>query len=81
VSTPPVVCFDDEASAQSLTEQDINDRLVGEAVISDAALAICQAMGCPGFGARAPYLPAGQVVVAGAAQLARAAGQIRGARC
>jgi hypothetical protein len=81
VSTPPVVRFENEASAQSLTEQDINDRLAGGAVISNAALAIRQATACPGFGTRAPYSRTGQVAEAGAAQLAQGAGQSRGARC
>jgi hypothetical protein len=81
VSTPPVVRFDTEASAQSLAEQDINDGLAGGAVTGNAALAMRQAAACAGFGARAPYLQAGQVAGAGAAQLAQAAGQSRGGRC
>ena len=81
VSTPPVIRLENEASAQSLTEQDINDRLAGGAVSSDAALAIRQATACPGFGTRPPYLPTEQVAEAGAAQRAQVAGQSRGARC
>jgi hypothetical protein len=81
VSTAPVSRLEKEASAQSLTDQDINDRLAGGAVSSDAALAIRQATACPGFGARPAYLPAGQVAGAGAAQRAQVAGQSRGARC
>ena len=81
MSTPSVVRFENEASAQSLTEQDINDRLAGGAVISNATLAVRQATACPGFGTRAPYLQTEQVAEAGAAQLAQAAGQSRGARC
>ena len=59
----------------------MNDRLAGGAVISNATLAVRQATACPGFGTRAAYLRTGQVAEAGAAQLARAAGQSRGARC
>jgi hypothetical protein len=81
VSTPPVVRSAHEAPAQSLTEQDINDRLAGGAVISNVAPVIRQARACPGFGTRAPYLQAGQVAGAGAAQFAQAAGQSRGTRC
>ena len=81
VSTPPVVRFQNGASARSLTGQDINDRLARGAVISNAALAIRQATACPGFGTRAPYLQTGQAAEAGAARLARPAGQSRGARC
>ena len=81
MSTPPVIRLENEASAQSLTEQDINDRLAGGAVSSDAALAIRQATACPGFGTRPAYLPTEQVAEAGAAQRAQVAGQSRGARC
>ena len=80
VSTSPGVRSGHEASAQSLTEQDINDGLAG-GVISDAALAIRQARACPGFGTRARYLQTEQLAEAGAAQFAQAAGQSRGARC
>jgi hypothetical protein len=80
VSTSPGVRSGHEASAQSLTEQDINDGLAG-GVISDAALAIRQARACPGFGTRARCLQTVQLAEAGAAQLAQAAGQSRGARC
>lgn len=81
VSTPPVVRFENEASAQSLTDQDIDDRLARVAVISNTALAICQAKARPGFGTRAPCTRTRQVAGAGEAQLAQAAGQSRGARC
>jgi hypothetical protein len=81
VSAPPVVRFASEAPAQGLTEQQINDRLARGAVSSDAALAILRATACPGFGTRPSYLPAGQVAGAGAARLAQATGQSRGARC
>ena len=79
MSTPPVIRLENEASAQSLTEQDINDRLAG-GVSSDAALAIRQATACPGFGTRPPYLPTQQVAEAGAAQRAQVAVE-PGARC
>jgi hypothetical protein len=81
VSTAPVSRLGNEAPAQGLTGQDMNDRRAGGAVSSDAALAIRRATACPGFGARPAYLRAGQVAGAGAAQRARAAGQSRGARC
>ena len=81
VTTPPVVRFENGASARSLTAQDINDRLASGAIISNAALTIRQATACPGFGTRAAYLQTGQAAKAGAARLARAAGQSRGARC
>ena len=81
MSTAPVIRLESEAPAQGLTEQDMNDRLAGGAVSSDAALAIRQATACPGSGARPAYLRAGQVAGAGAAQCALAAGQSRGARC
>jgi hypothetical protein len=81
VSTPPVVHVDDEASAHSLTDQDINDRLAGGPVISNTALVIRQARARPGLGTRAAYSWARQVAGAGQAQLAQAAGQSRGARC
>ena len=81
VSTPPVVRFENEASAQSLTEQDIDDRLARGAVISYTALAIRQAKARPGFGTRAPCTRTRQVAGAGEAQLAQAVGQSRGARC
>ena len=81
MSTPPVVHFEDEASAQSLTDQDINDRLAGGAVISDTALAIRQAKARPGFGTRAPCPRTKQVARAGVAQFAQAVGQSRDARC
>jgi hypothetical protein len=81
VSTAPVIRLESEAPAQGLTEQDMNDRLAGGAVSSDAALAIRQATACPGSGTRPAYLRAGQVAGAGAAQRAQVAGQSRGARC
>ena len=81
VTTPPVVRFENGASARSLTGQDINDRLAGRSVVSNAALAIRQATARPGFGTRAPYLQAGHAAEAGEARLARVAGQSRGARC
>jgi len=55
VTTPPVVHFEGEASAQSLTDQDIEDRLAGGAVISNTAMAIRQAKARPGFGTPVPY--------------------------
>ena len=81
MSTPPVVRFENEASAQSLTDQDIDDRLARGAVISYTALAIRQAKARPGFGTRAPCTRTRQVAGAGEAQLAQAVGQSRGARC
>ena len=81
MSTPPVVHFANEAPAQSLTDQDIDDRLARGAVISNTALAIRQAKARPGFGARAPYTRTRQVAGAGVAHLAQAVGQGRDARC
>ena len=81
VSTPPVVHFENEASAQSLTDQDIDYRLAGGAVISNTALAIRHAKARPGFGTRAPYTRTKQVAGAGEEQLAQAVGQSRDARC
>ncbi len=81
VSTPPVVHFDNEAPAQSLTDQDIDDRPARGAVISNTALAIRQATARPGFGTRALYTRTRQVAGAGEAQLAQAAGRSRDARC
>ena len=81
VSTPPVVHLGNEAPAQSLTDQDMDDRLAGGAVISNTALAIRQARARPGFGTRAPYTRTWQVTGAGEARLAQAAGQSRGVRC
>ena len=78
---PPVVHLGNEAPAQSLTDQDIDDRLVRGVVISNTALAIRQAKARPGFGARAPYTRTWQVAGAGEAQLAQAAGQSRDVRC
>ncbi len=81
MSTPPVVHFENEAPAQSLTDQDVDDRLAGGAVISNTALAIRLAKARPGFGTRAPYTRTRQVAGAGEAQLAQAVGQSRDARC
>jgi hypothetical protein len=81
VSAPPVVGFEEEALAQSLTDQDITDRLAGGAVISNTALAMRQATARPGSGTRARYPRTRQVAGAGQAQPARAAGQSRGVRC
>jgi hypothetical protein len=81
VSTAPVVHSGHEAPAQSLTDQDIDDRLARGAVISNTALAIRQATERPGSGTRAPYTRTRQVAGAAEAQLAQAAGQSRDARC
>ena len=55
MSTPPVVHFETEASARSLTDQEVEARLAGGAVISNTALAIRQAKARPGFGTPVPY--------------------------
>ena len=81
MSTPPVVHFEHEAPAQSLTDQDIDDRLAGGAVISNTALAIRRAKARPGFGTRARYTRTRHVAGAGEARLAQAVGQSRDARC
>jgi hypothetical protein len=78
VSTPPVVHYENEASAQSLTDQDIDNRLDHGVVISNTALAIRQATARPGFGTRAPDTRTKQVAGAGQAQLIQAVGQSRG---
>jgi hypothetical protein len=81
VSTQPVVHFENEASAQSLTDQDIDDWLARGAVISNTAPAIRQAKARPGFSTRAPYTGTRQFAGASEAQLAQAVGQSRDARC
>jgi hypothetical protein len=55
MSTSPMVHFENEASARSLTDQEIADKLAKGAVISNTALSIQQAKGRPGFGVPAPY--------------------------
>lgn len=55
MSTPPVVKFENEDSARSLTDQEIEDRLASGAVISNTAMSIRQAKARPGFGTRAAY--------------------------
>jgi hypothetical protein len=55
MSTPPVVKFENQDSARSLTDQEIEDRLAAGAVISNTAMSIRQAKARPGFGTRAAY--------------------------
>lgn len=52
---PPAVHFENDESARSLTDQEIQDRLAKGAVISNTALSIQQAKARPGFGASVPY--------------------------